>query len=311
MAINNLKKIIINEIKLFLAENITSVVYHFCSYSSLMNIIKDDAFRLTPKQLENDKRPTKKDNFYLCVTRQVNGDLGYSRSYPVRIVLDGNLLMNNYHGKPYNFFAHDTYNTKTKYHNDIGQIDKFQTEVESEDRIYSVKPYIENVRKYIKCVDININSPLFKYYLDLKEVINFFGEDHVNIFTDTKSFTQRNLKNKIPFEKVFIENIGKEKEEYDKEKVFYAFVSILYYVYKDIYKLNVPFFEFCDEVIKKFNLEKFSIDIQNAIKQNNYDSIYKNQLATNIFKLREIPNMNDYKKIMKPINILLNLNRKA
>lgn len=104
MAINNLNEIIQNEIKLFLSENITSIVYHFCSFNNLLKMIKDDAFRLTPKQVENDKHIRENDNFYLCVTRQVHGNLGYSRSYPVRIVLDGNLLMNNYHGKAYNFF---------------------------------------------------------------------------------------------------------------------------------------------------------------------------------------------------------------
>ena len=38
MAINNLNEIIQNEIKIFLSENITSIVYHFCSFNNLLKI---------------------------------------------------------------------------------------------------------------------------------------------------------------------------------------------------------------------------------------------------------------------------------
>lgn len=71
-----IKNIIGNEIQLFLNENITSIVYHFCSLSTLFKIVRDDAFRLTPKQLEKDTKIRNNDNFYLCVTRQVHGELG-------------------------------------------------------------------------------------------------------------------------------------------------------------------------------------------------------------------------------------------
>ena len=310
MAINNLNEIIQNEIKIFLSENITSIVYHFCSFNNLLKMIKDDAFRLTPKQLEGDKNIRGNDNFYLCVTRQSHGNLGYSRSYPVRIVLDGNLLMNNYHGKAYNFFGKGN---KSKYHNNKGRIDRYQEDVENEDRIYSKKPYIENIRKYIKCVDINTASSLVKYYVDLKKVIDFFGEDFVNLYNDNESFILRKLNNRVSLESLFNNQDKTEmykSESYDVEKVFDSFVSILFYAYKNIYKPNETFSDFCNNIIEEFNLEDYSNEINDVISHGNFSKNYVDRLSTNIFNLREINDIDEYKIIMRPVNILLNINRR-
>lgn len=307
MVINNLNEIIQNEIKIFLSENITSIVYHFCSFTNLLNMINDDAFRLTPKQLEDDNNIRSKDNFYLCVTRQSHGDLGYSNSYPVRIVLDGNLLMNNYHGRPYNFFGSGN---KSNYHNNDGYIDKYQTDVENEDRIYSSKPYIENIRKYIKCVDINASSPLVKLYngIELKKVVDFFGKEFVNLFDDNESFVLRKLNNRTSLENIFNkQNKNELHKSYNEDNIFDSFISILFYAYKDIYKPNESFFKFCNNIIEEFNLEKYSNAINNAINNNNFSINYRDRLSNNIFNLRNIPNIKEYKLIMKPINILLNI----
>lgn len=193
-----------------------------------------------------------------------------------------------------------------------GWIDKYQTNVESEDRIYSRQPYITNIRKYIKYIDINVNSPLMRYVDNVKELIAFFGENKINFFPDDKSFNLRILNNIIPQSQV-IEKCNKEEildYEYDKEEVLKSFVSILYYAYKVIYKPNELFSEFCNEIIEEFNLEDYFYLINKIVNNDDFDVDYENFLSMYIFKLREIPDIDEYKKIIKPINILLNINQR-
>lgn len=70
------------------------------------------------------------------------------------------------------------------------------------------------------------------------------------------------------------------------------------------------FFDFCNNIIEEFNLEDYSNEINDAISHGNFSKNYVDRLSANIFNLREINDIDEYKIIMRPVNILLNINRR-
>lgn len=194
------KVVFINEDRLpLLAEGISSKVYHFTSLSNGYDICKMNALMLGSTFAKDAEKPNGDRTFYLSTTRIRNGNFGYSKKFNlggVRLELDGDKLMQRYKGGQVNYWGgglNDKFyfmrTAETNRENprfDPSYLSKFKHEHpnatedeinrymsrnfdsttqthygnESEDRIYSKTPSIENVDKYVLSVDVLINGVL-------------------------------------------------------------------------------------------------------------------------------------------------------
>lgn len=97
---------IVNECinKLLVKESLSSVVYHFCSIGKALQICESDVFKLQSVfSAISDNLSKRGKMFYMSFTRQYNGTLGYSRGKHVRITFDGDMLNQNFNGKPVDY----------------------------------------------------------------------------------------------------------------------------------------------------------------------------------------------------------------
>jgi len=128
----------------FLAERISPVVYHYTSIGNAANICKDNAFHLSSSlgTSTEEKLKHKDKAYYLSTTRHKLG--GYNlEPYKegVMFVLDGMKLGHKYAGKAIDYWGPEMRAMSP-------------SKDESEDRIYSNEPTIENAKSYIKEVHI-------------------------------------------------------------------------------------------------------------------------------------------------------------
>ena len=189
-----MKRIIINESQYqLLNEGLSSLLYHFTSINNGFSICKDDKIYLQSALAKDSDNYDKKRKFYLSCTRVRNSQFGYSYKFSrggVRIALDGDLLSNNFAGKQINYW--NGLNDKFRYYeyfperskdlegNMSWEIERFKknhpgatpedikrfieynfndsaqhhTDNESEDRLFSYRPVIEDAHKYIKSIDV-------------------------------------------------------------------------------------------------------------------------------------------------------------
>lgn len=165
----NTKKIRIDESKLSLIrEGISKRLFHFTSYGKAYSIFKSG--RICLSMAMNDDEPlngiSKKKMFYMSATRMRSSSFGFpfgiflDKNDFVRIELDGDKLSSDgFVGGPYDFFRKDNLNPKSY---DISGrhfgLGKHMIEVESEDRIYSRNPVIDNIERYVVRVDIYVHN---------------------------------------------------------------------------------------------------------------------------------------------------------
>lgn len=164
ISINDISKMITESIQKVLSEGISNITYHFTSLNSCIKILKNNEFFLTLSTNKSDAYDNKR-LFYLSTQRGRNKELGFAghMSSCVRIQLDGNALMQNFKGRPVDYwgetgkrsyydpkydYAHGPTFTRTKqtHHN-----------FEMEDRIFSYEPVIKNADKYILRIDVYID----------------------------------------------------------------------------------------------------------------------------------------------------------
>lgn len=148
-------------------ERLSSKLYHFTDIENLIDIIDDNwNFRLSKSSNDYDDNIFSNKEYFISFTRQKDYRIGFPAavfdSIMVRIEFNGDLLNNNFEGR-----AIDYYNgSKHRYFNKK-KIDKVQWENESEDRLFSNKPIIEKINKYINRIDILIfDKEELEYYLD-------------------------------------------------------------------------------------------------------------------------------------------------
>lgn len=194
----DLKKIIRESIyKVLLQERLSSVLYHFTSVNNLLSIIKEDRFILSTSYSGSSDDWGGKKKFFISFTRQRNGKIGYSRTNMVRISFNGDLLNQRFSGKAIDYWGDSMgkqhYFRKRK---EGELIDRFQSDTESEDRLFYDDPVIDNISKYITRVDIFWNpdrkwcssnnalvmlQELFKYN-DIKTKLNIYIYDNEDEF---------------------------------------------------------------------------------------------------------------------------------
>lgn len=193
----NIKKIIREAIeKALLQERLSGIVYHFMSLNAAYKMLYDNTFYLqseyggTGADRFNSKSP-----FYMSLTRQRDGRLGYSHTRKVRITFDGDMLNQRFKGKAIDYWSsgmgkqyymsspHVDYRGNKKY-------DQFQTRTENEDRLFSKEPVINDINQYIKRVDVLINADNEDECLYAYKILRNFNvaAQKIFIYGDKKSF---------------------------------------------------------------------------------------------------------------------------
>lgn len=164
---NDIRKIVLECVRKILNEGISDITYHFTSIHSCIKILTKNAFFLTLSSNQSDSYDNKR-LFYLSTQRGRNKNLGYAGHYSgcVRIQLNGNVLMQNYAGKPVDYWG-ASMGKQSYYKQDRDYPQSFATKqthhnFEMEDRLLSYQSVIENANKYITRIDVFIDPRLYK-----------------------------------------------------------------------------------------------------------------------------------------------------
>lgn len=179
----DINKLIKEEINKFLLNEMSSLLYHVTDIPTLIKIMRYDTMKLskTSDYIDRDIEGVRDINgmingeykYYLSFTRQPNMKFGYSQYFlpmkgeeggtfmpdngAVRIAFDGYMLANNFKGKPVDFYSverrtsDDSLRDSSYKGLNTGSQD---AKVQNEDRLFSNRPYIDDISKYIISVDV-------------------------------------------------------------------------------------------------------------------------------------------------------------
>ena len=202
-----------------LNESISSIVYHFTSIDACIDILESNKFFLTLSYGNKDEEGHDNRLFYMSTTRQANGYLGYQNymDYSTRICLDGDKLNNNYKGAPFNYFRKQgkQKHIGSKLHDfSYQQRSSFD---ESEDRVWSYSPTINNAKKYIKEIDVYADNTDM-----IKKLSSFANEVTINLYNDPYDFKMKNKKFTV------LEYSPSETSEIDYDKMEHSFRTYKY-----------------------------------------------------------------------------------
>ena len=218
-------------------ESLSSVIYHFCNFENGYNIAMSDKLILTSAyNTASDLKFQRGKLFYISFTRQFSGNIGYAKTVNdmysrqinkktgkllnkdscklwVRFTFNGDSLSNIGRGIQVNNQAHGV---------DI------ITNRQSEDRLITDVPYIDNVSRYIIGMDILLPSNMRKNIALKREkmirtmIISSRIGSKIRVFTDEREFNNINSTNYINPKEYLYKN-GKvavdDINQYDKSKV--------------------------------------------------------------------------------------------
>lgn len=155
----------LRENKSLIQESLSDVLYHFTTIKVLNNIINTNSMICSSVYSNTkDRQLNGSYPFFISFTRQHNNNFGYveymnkhanglAHKLNVRIEFDGRLLNSNYKGNAVNY--HNIENPRNRQQKECnGDSLKLITIRQSEDRLYSNKPVIPNIDRYIKRIDI-------------------------------------------------------------------------------------------------------------------------------------------------------------
>ena len=137
----------------FLNEGITEVIYHRTYLDPLIRILQTNKILLSVS-FHTPANSYSKKGYYLSFSRTKNSRLGYLKNAQVVIEFDGKMLGTKYKGGSVDFKW--SFLDKKTTPNTRDDADEY------EERIFSNEPYIENIDKYIKNIDIVMNEELSK-----------------------------------------------------------------------------------------------------------------------------------------------------
>jgi hypothetical protein len=145
--------------------SVTDIVFHATDSQSLQEILQDNRFHLTSDLGTGSDQKSGRKKFapyFFSMSRIKYG--GYLRSFGknwaglVNLVIDGQKLNQKYHGLPVDYwgpsYRPDTMETNQRLRNN-----------ENEERVYSDKPYIGPVNKYIKEIHLFIAENVNKLFI--------------------------------------------------------------------------------------------------------------------------------------------------
>ena len=185
-----MRKVLITEAQFrqILNESLSRYIYHFCPISTLLSILKTNAFILSHVDTGiRDKEISGGYDFYMSFTREHTDKVGYvqyknycftadedsslndNQFFNVRISVNGELLGANYRGEPVNYHNKENRNNKQQEWANGDPVKLIQIR-QSEDRLLSNKPVIENAGRYIERIDVLLhpdeNGKLLKSVLE-------------------------------------------------------------------------------------------------------------------------------------------------
>lgn len=343
-----MKRVIIKESQYnILNEGLSSILYHFTSIGKGLSICSDDKIYLQSAFSKDADNYDRKRKFYLSCTRIRSSDFGYSYKFSrggVRITLDGDLLVNNFKGKQINYW--NGMNDKFKYYEyfperakDINksmewEISRFKknnpnatpediqhfidynfndsaqhhTDNESEDRILSYEPVINEAHRFIKSIDVLLPN-LFENEKDMETAAAFrFSTPTqisklVRIFSSVEEFNSldgKDCNDKIEYSQSKVLSLDRNFSR----GVYYAIESVIGFI-----SFANPEFDgkkFGSSVMKLFNkygLEKYKTYIGKIEDKRNrgwgwgFDGLVE-QLNASRRELSDYPN-EDNSKILK------------
>ena len=273
-----MKRINILESQLsLLAEGMTDVTYHYCSFDALYNILKDGDIKLTMSSNSADAYH-KTNLFYLSTQRSKSLKLGYAANSrnECRIELDGyKLKADGYQSRPLDYWGGSMgkqsdiglnsprnilqYGTRSfDSQEDREAVLRAQgrsSNFEFEDRIFSDKPFLS--LKYVKRIDCMISEmhPIYKSILHLAKdngVNVFFYNNEKDFILQTENIVNSNV-NSSTGEYVEDEKYTPEQRERGLVEPIATLCGMLYYY--------DPFGDDTDEkvleTLRQFGLEKF------------------------------------------------------
>jgi len=143
-------------------ESVSSKAYHATSYSALMSILRSDFFALKNSSRSLIKKhPVNIEKYkkYMSLARTMNSAYVIStvESGGIVIEFDGEKLSHNFKGKPVDFYGDIPYKERVERSKKMsGGIDKeeYFRYYEAEDRLYTTKERIRNIKKYIKAIHL-------------------------------------------------------------------------------------------------------------------------------------------------------------
>ena len=276
----------INESKgVQLNERTSSVVYHWCSPETAWKILQSNRFSLMSTLFKKAESRILGASFnrlyYMSMTR--NGKIGmggYSNNIHswVRFTLDGDMLNTNFHIKAIDYWGksmgkHSRMNGSRSANKQY--IPKEGSETESEDRLYSSEPFIDDAISYIKHIDIFFDYENVKddfRQRDIKYIYNICINlsNITTLYSSVNDFNKR--RNAVDLSRFFeyARNDKSESEYYAKrikeDSVPAKFLAAC------VYLVNFPYcsLEDCVLTLRQYGLGKYSKEVIKAFKKNSF-----------------------------------------
>lgn len=199
-----------------LMERLSSVLYHSTDLKSVLNILENDVFRLTPDLGSVSDADLRKNDkiYYMSFSRSKTGQYHYPVGWiGTMLVIDGDKLNYNYSGKAVDYWGRE-------YNKD-----------EMEDRLYSKNAYIPEASKYIKEIHIYIkpdenDSYRYSKFVRMTRKI-YIDASKKNIKTyfydDNKAFDMLNKSKSISISDLKLDPVDPTDKPYSyKQKNYFA-----------------------------------------------------------------------------------------
>lgn len=269
-----------------LLERLSSVLYHSTSIKTVLDILKDNRFRLTPDfgtSAETDLR-SKNKIYYMSFSRnRINDYRSYTGGSSL-IVIDGDKLNQKYSGKAVDYWG--------------AGFDKD----EQEDRLFSDKPYIDNAGEYIKEIHC---LPRLNYEDDKARDLTWLRKIYilakqmnimVYVYADKENYRLLNKKKSVN-----ISDFGKVSGDiggyrgYPSRNYFAGFMELL----SDVKENNLS--KVAKDLLYKIKYDSFgdvkrrlSADIHNERTGKGRDNLDKFLARLNELKIRNIDQLLEY-----------------
>ena len=164
----------------FLNEGISEVIYHRTWLNPLVKILKSGKILLSTT-IHSLANSYSKEAYYLSFSRTKNTNLGYLKGAQVVLEFDGKMLGTKYKGGPvdFNWVYLDSDTVPSGRHN----ADEY------EERIYSNNPFLQNLDKYIKHIDVIIENERTDSTLREIKKINSPLTNKIRIFKTQNDFS--------------------------------------------------------------------------------------------------------------------------
>jgi len=287
---NDIKYLVNECVKKIISERISDKTYHFTSFSSCINILKNNEFKLTLSSNSSDAYDNKR-LFYLSTQRGRSKDIGYAGHLGscIRIEINGNEISQKYNGKPIDYWGTMGKQAYYKPENDstfgkgFTKSKKTHHNFEMEDRIFSYTPTIENASKYISRIDVYLSGQRKDLAEKEKDdaitilVLSKRNSIPVFVYTDIKDFnfmTDNTINSELEqlYKNDFQSKTEVGFEDYDRIKIWRemkkkgTFVNILeqlmnVYTLGKIYTKNNEIYKTVSSLFKQFGLEKYKNDL--------------------------------------------------